>query len=251
MRNKIIAANWKMNLLKKEAIQVLEDISKAEIPKNAQVIVAPPVIYLSELLEKAKKKGKVLISAQNCHQKESGAYTGEVSASMLKSIGIEWIIIGHSERREYYSESNKLILEKLKATTNNGMNTIFCIGEPMFIRNQNRHFDFVENQLRDTLMQLTAKDMDKMVIAYEPIWAIGTGETATPQQAQEMHAFIRALVRDHFGTKIGDNLRIIYGGSCKPNNAKELFSMPDIDGALVGGASLVAKDFIQIIQAAK
>ena len=208
------------------------------------LVVAPPFTHLSGVA--AKLQGtSVALSAQNCATEDSGAYTGEVSAAMIASVGAQYCILGHSERREYYGETDETLNKKLSQCLKNGLTPIFCIGEKLDERESNRHFDVVKAQLENTLCKLSDSDFEKVVVAYEPVWAIGTGKTATPEQAQEMHAFIRATLAAKFGAKANDT-SILYGGSCKPSNAKELFSKADVDGGLIGGASLAADDFIAI-----
>jgi len=208
-----------------------------------------PAIYIPLALEKLANKSNVYVAAQNCHQKESGAYTGEVSASMLQSIGVKHIIVGHSERREYFAESDALLAEKVNAILAIGSTPIFCCGEPLSIREAETQNAFVEAQLKNSLFHLSAEAIVKVVIAYEPIWAIGTGKTASSAQAQEIHAYIRSCFAAKYGEAVANQISILYGGSVKASNAKEIFSQPDVDGGLVGGASLVATEFSAIINA--
>jgi triosephosphate isomerase len=243
-RNKIVAGNWKMNLQKWEALALLSQIKEASIDTNVTVIVHPSFVNLSIVKESATDSIKV--GAQNVHHLEAGAYTGEVSASMLKSIDISYCIIGHSERRSYMMETNESISLKINQLLSHQITPIFCCGESLTIRENNQQTNFVEQQIKESLFHLTAEEMGKMVIAYEPIWAIGTGKTASIQQVQEMHQHIRSVIYNKYGS-VADRVSILYGGSCKPDNAKELFALQDVDGGLIGGASLIAADFVKII----
>lgn len=251
MRKKIVAGNWKMNNELEEGIALAKEINnlvESTDIKDVQVIIGAPFIHLTEL-NKAITSNKICISAQNCADEESGAYTGEVSASMLKSTGTQCVILGHSERRSYYGETSATLVKKTNLCLKNNLTPIFCIGEVLEERENNKHFDVVKSQITDGLFHLSAEDFGKVILAYEPVWAIGTGVTASADQAQEMHAFIRKTLIEKYGTEVGNNCSILYGGSCKPSNAKELFSNEDVDGGLIGGASLVAKDFMGIITA--
>jgi len=253
MRKKIVAGNWKMNMDLSEGLKFVGSINKYfdENPLGkTMVILCPPYIHLagaSEIL----KHGKVAVGAQNCAAEASGAYTGEVSAWMIKSTGAEYVIIGHSERRSYYHEDDKLINKKTLLAINSDLKVIFCCGEVQKEREEGNHFLIVRRQLEEGLFSLTEEQMDKVVIAYEPVWAIGTGLTATPDQAQEMHNYIRERVKEKYGNDCAKKLPILYGGSCKPSNAAEIFSKPDVDGGLIGGASLKKEDFAAIIEAIK
>jgi len=251
MRKQIAAANWKMNLSLAQAETLLNELvaSSNSLGANQEAIFAVPAIYIPLALAKLANKPNVFVAAQNCHQKESGAYTGEVSASMLESIGVKHIIVGHSERREYFAESDALLAEKVNAILAIHSTPIFCCGEPLAIREAETQNAFVEAQLKNSLFHLSAKDIVKVVIAYEPIWAIGTGKTASSAQAQDIHAFIRSCFASQYGEDIANEISILYGGSVKASNAKEIFSQPDVDGGLVGGASLVATEFTAIINA--
>ncbi|WP_300599650.1 triose-phosphate isomerase [Niabella sp.] len=253
MRQQIAAANWKMNLTYVEGQQLLKDIldENIETTENQLVIFGVPFPYLMMANEKVNTLKNFYVAAQNCSNKKSGAYTGEVSVDMLKSINIQYCIIGHSERREYFNESNLEISEKLDLLLGAGLKPIFCCGEPLSIREAGTQNEYVEKQLRESLFHLSAEDLKNVVIAYEPIWAIGTGKTATTEQAQEIHAYLRSVIAKQYGAEAADGISILYGGSVKANNAKELFSCPDVDGGLVGGASLVAMDFVEIIKALK
>jgi triosephosphate isomerase len=249
MRKKIVAGNWKMNTTYQEGETLAKGIAakKPEVPDNVLLVVAPPFTHLCCLTGALREAG-VGIAAQNCAAEEKGAYTGEVSAKMLASIGVEYCIIGHSERREYYGETNAILLKKVQQALSAGLRPVFCIGEVLAEREANRYFEVVKTQLSEVILQLSPADFQKIVIAYEPVWAIGTGKTATAAQAQEIHAYIRQILAGKFGDAANDT-SILYGGSCKPSNANELFSQPDVDGGLIGGASLVADDFIAIAKA--
>lgn len=253
MRKQIAAANWKMNLTYLQAEKLLDEVMAAGIAlKNDQtVIFAVPFPYLIMSNSEVADERNYCISAQNCHHKKSGAYTGEVSAEMLHSLNIKYCIVGHSERREYFFETNSILSEKVNICLENFITPIFCCGEPLKIREEETHNNYVASQLKESLFHLPADKMKEVIIAYEPIWAIGTGRTATADQAQEMHANLRSVIADQFGKELADQITILYGGSVKANNAKELFSLPDVDGGLVGGASLNAEEFIEIIKALK
>jgi triosephosphate isomerase len=253
MRKQIAAANWKMNLTLQQGETLLNEVLPATsgLAAHQLAVFAVPFPYLAMAQQKINGKNNVFIAAQNCYSKKSGAYTGEVSVEMLQSLGIHWVVLGHSERREYFQESNQLLAEKVNIVLENGLTPVFCCGEPLEIREANTQNTFVAGQLKESLYQLTAEQVQKVVIAYEPIWAIGTGKTATSAQAQEMHAFIRAELAAKYGAAVADNISILYGGSVKAANAKELFSQPDVDGGLVGGASLVAGEFSAIIGSLK
>ncbi|MDB5120369.1 MAG: tpiA [Sphingobacteriales bacterium] len=252
MRKKIVAGNWKMNMDYPSGLSVFSEIInmvKDEVTGSQQAIVCSPYIHLSSLAQLAKSNSQVSVGAQNCHQAESGAYTGEISASQIKSVGAEYVIIGHSERRQYFGESDALLSEKTVITLKNGLTPIFCIGETLEQREGNTYFDVIKEQLTGGVFNLSADDFAKIVLAYEPVWAIGTGLTASPEQAQEIHAFIRKEIAVKYGQETADETSILYGGSCNPKNAAELFSQTDIDGGLIGGASLKSRDFVDIIKA--
>lgn len=253
MRKQIAAANWKMNLTIDKGEALLNDILKENIQpgENGQVVFAVPFPYLVTMNEKLGRKEKYAIAAQNCANKKNGAYTGEVSVEMLNSIGIKYVVIGHSERREYYNETNQVLKEKTDLCLEQGLTPIFCCGEALDVREKNGQNEFVRGQLEESLFHLTEDQIKSIVIAYEPIWAIGTGKTASTEQAQQMHQFIRSVLAEKWGSAVAENITILYGGSVKASNAKELFSCPDVDGGLVGGASLVAAEFIEIIKALK
>ncbi len=251
MRKQIAAANWKMNLSLAQADTLLNELvaSSYSLDAHQEAIFAVPAIYIPLALSKLANKANVFVAAQNCHQKETGAYTGEVSASMLQSIGVKHIIVGHSERREYFAESDALLAEKVNAILAIHSTPIFCCGEPLAIREAETQNAFVEAQLKNSLFHLSIDAIVKVVIAYEPIWAIGTGKTATSAQAQDIHAYIRSCFASKYGEVVANEISILYGGSVKASNAKEIFSQPDVDGGLVGGASLVATEFTDIINA--
>lgn len=247
MRTKIIAGNWKMNKNAVQTAELLNDlITKMPSGKEVEVIVAPTFVNLSTAV-KFLENTNIQVAAQNMHQSESGAFTGEISADMLQSIGVNTVILGHSERRSIFNENDALIENKVKTALAHDMRVIFCFGEELKDRQNDQHFNVVENQLRDGLFNISKENWTNIVLAYEPVWAIGTGETASPEQVQEMHAFIRETIRNGFGSDIAEDLSILYGGSVKPDNAKEIFSNPDVDGGLIGGAALKADDFIGII----
>ena len=251
MRKQIAAANWKMNLNQQEAKDLLANILD-KLPKltdNQQVVFSVPAIYIPNAVKQIAGISNVFVAAQNCHQNANGAYTGEISAPMYSSVGVNHIVIGHSERREYFAESDALLAEKVNAVLANNSTPIFCCGEPLAIREAETQNAFVENQLINSLFHLSSEQLLKVVIAYEPIWAIGTGKTASSAQAQEIHAFIRSVLAIKYGADIADQISILYGGSVKAANAVELFSQPDVDGGLVGGASLIAPEFTSIINA--
>lgn len=246
MRRKIVAGNWKMNTTPAEGKALVSEVLSlaAGVPAEVELIVSTPFTHLIPVAEQLAGS-RVALSAQNCADKVSGAYTGEVSAQMVAATGAQFVILGHSERREYYGETDAILLEKTKLTLANGLAPIFCIGEKLEERESNKHFDVVKTQIEAVVCQLSAEELKKVVLAYEPVWAIGTGKTATSEQAQEMHAYIRSVLAAKFG-KQAEEVAILYGGSAKPGNAKELFAQPDVDGGLIGGASLVAADFIAI-----
>ena len=250
MRNKIVAGNWKMNLDYAEGIATFSEIvNMVKDEKNGTqlAVICAPYIHLNSL---AKLGGNaVKIGAQNCHQNESGAFTGEISAKMVKSAGCEYVIVGHSERRQYFAESDALLAEKTIIALKNNLIPIFCIGETLDERNNGSYFEVIKSQLQNGLFGLSAADFSRVVIAYEPVWAIGTGLTASSDQAQEVHAFIRKEISAHYGAEAAEDTSILYGGSCNPKNAAELFAQEDIDGGLIGGASLKSRDFVDIIKA--
>lgn len=246
MRKNIVAGNWKMNTTVAEGIELAQAVAakSSEVPSSVQLIIAPPFTHLVPVSQ-AIKGTAIGLSAQNCANKEKGAYTGEVSADMLVSAGCTYTILGHSERRQYYGETDATLVDKVKLAISKGLSPIFCVGENLEEREAGRHFDVVSSQIRNVLYTLSVEEMSKVIIAYEPVWAIGTGKTASAAQAQEIHACIRKVVAEKFGA-LAEDITILYGGSCKPSNAKELFACPDIDGGLIGGAALKADDFIAI-----
>ncbi|MDG1805529.1 triose-phosphate isomerase [Flavicella sp.] len=251
MRSKIVAGNWKMNndLAASNALaNGLVEGLKGKTLNNTRVVVAPTFVNLTAV-KQATEGSVVEVAAQNMHQAKSGAFTGEISGEMLTSIGLESVILGHSERREYFGESDALLAEKVNAALANNLEVIFCFGEVLEDRKSGNHFAVVESQISNALFALEASAWKNIVLAYEPVWAIGTGETASADQAQEMHAFIRKIVADKYDATLAEEVSILYGGSCKPGNAKEIFSKADVDGGLIGGAALQATDFIAIIEA--
>lgn len=252
MRKKIVAGNWKMNETLQEGVQLAKDINdllKADKP-NCDVVICTPFIHLASAAPVLDKE-IVGLGAENCADKEKGAYTGEVSAAMVKSTGADYVILGHSERRQYYHETAEILKEKTLLALKNNLKVIFCCGETLEEREQNKQNEVVKAELEQSIFNLTAEEWKNIVIAYEPIWAIGTGKTATSDEAEEMLAYIRSIVAEKYGQAVADETSILYGGSCKPSNAKELFAKPDIDGGLIGGASLKAADFKGIIDAWK
>lgn len=253
MRKQIAAANWKMNLTYQQAEQLINDLlaTPHQLASHQYAVFGVPFPYLSMVSEKLKGKTNVGVAAQNCYDKKSGAYTGETSAEMLQSMNIGYVIIGHSERREYFNESNSMLAAKVNIALEYGLTPIFCCGEALAVREAGTQNSFVEQQLKESLFHLSAEQLQKIVIAYEPIWAIGTGKTASSDQAQEMHAHLRSVLAAQYGAAVANNISILYGGSVKAANAKEIFGKPDVDGGLVGGASLVAAEFAAIINALK
>ena len=250
MRKKIVAGNWKMNMDYNEGISLFSEIVNMvrDEKKGDQIaIICAPYIHINSLAQLGA--GVVKIGAQNCHQNESGAFTGEISASMLQSVGVNIVILGHSERRAYFHETDALLANKVDTALKHEMEVIFCFGEELKDRQSGQHFNVVENQLKDGLFHLEASDWKNIILAYEPVWAIGTGETASPDQAQEMHDFIRDTINKKYGNAIAEDVSILYGGSVKPENAAEIFSKPDVDGGLIGGAALKSDDFAKIVLA--
>jgi len=250
-RKRIVAGNWKMNTDLQDGYTLMKEIVSnvhVEDLDKCEVMIFLPYIHLKTFINTINGSGLVL-GAQNCHYEESGAYTGEVSVPMLKSVPVEAVILGHSERRQYFNETNETVGLKAEAVTRNGLIAIACCGETLEQRKADQHFDVVAAQVNEVIAKVEAGNTDKLVIAYEPVWAIGTGVTASAEQAQEMHAHIRSLLEVRYGAAIANEIRILYGGSVKPANAEELFGQPDIDGGLIGGASLKASDFLNIIRA--
>jgi triosephosphate isomerase len=248
MRKNIVAGNWKMNNDLAQTEALLADLKKQTKTTNAEVMVAPTFTNLYHAFE-ALRKTDIEVVAQNMHFAENGAYTGEISAGMLKSVGVTTVILGHSERREYFNETDELLAKKVDAALANDMRVIFCFGEELADRKSGNEETIVGNQIKKALFHLQAWDYKNIVLAYEPVWAIGTGETASPEQAQDMHAFIRKTLADQYGYEIANSVSILYGGSVKPANAVEIFSKPDVDGGLIGGAALNANDFFAIVNA--
>jgi triosephosphate isomerase len=252
MRQKIVAGNWKMNKDFDKGLELASEVVnmvKGEVKSAVTVVLCTPFIHLSSVKKIVGDQANVKLGAQNCHTKASGAYTGEVSAEMLKSIGTDYVILGHSERREYFHETNAELAEKVNIVLANGMIPLFCCGESLELRQNGDFIGFVSQQITESLFHLSAEDFAKVVIAYEPIWAIGTGLTASAAQAQEMHAALRQHLASKYGQAAANATPILYGGSAKPSNAVELFSCPDVDGGLIGGASLVARDFVDVVKA--
>ena len=249
MRKRIVAGNWKMNNSLREGLELagkINELLKEKGPRDAEVILAPPYILLPDIVKVIDTR-LISVAAQNCASEEKGAFTGEVSASMVASTGATHVIIGHSERRSYFGENDMILNKKVNIALKNNLYPIFCCGEILKEREKGIHFEVINNQLENGLFNLDNAEFSRVIIAYEPVWAIGTGVTATPEQAQEMHKFIRGLVDKKYGKSVSDELTILYGGSCKPSNARELFSNPDVDGGLIGGASLIAEDFVSIV----
>ncbi len=254
MRKQIAAANWKMNLTEQEGIDLISAIAtdkSIELSDEQVAVFAVPFPYLSTIKKHTDAANNFFVAAQNCAAEKAGAYTGEVSAQMLQSIGIKYVVIGHSERREYYNETSNVLVKKIEVALQNNLTVIFCCGEPLQIREASTQNEHIANQLAEGLFNLTEEQLQNIVIAYEPIWAIGTGKTATSDEAQQMHAHIRATLAAKYGNDVANNTSILYGGSVKGTNAAEIFGKPDVDGGLVGGASLVATEFITIINSLK
>ena len=251
MRNKIIAGNWKMYTTVEEGVALVRELAAGlagDSMENKIAIVIPPALHITSVLQESKSSGKIHVGAQNCHYENEGAFTGEISPRMLKQVGVEYVVLGHSERRQYFKEDNGLLAIKTGAALRESLIPIYCCGETLEQRESGKYKEVIQQQIEEGLFGLEAAQIANVIVAYEPVWAIGTGKTASPEQAQEIHAFIRSLFATKYGADIANNLHILYGGSVKPNNAAELFSQPDIDGGLVGGASLKAEDFIGIIK---
>ena len=249
MRKKIVAGNWKMNNNKSETSDFIQSLKKLTLSSRVRVIIAPAFTHLAQA-EEMTRESRLEVVAQNMNAEKSGAFTGEISATMLQSIGIKSVILGHSERRAYYNESDLALKDKVAAALNNDMEIIFCFGEKLSDRKRDNHFDVVKSQLTSALFGLNAHSWSNLILAYEPVWAIGTGETATPEQAQEMHAYIRSIIAEKYDQSLANGVPILYGGSVKPNNAPAIFSQPDVDGGLIGGAALKVDDFYAIVQSA-
>jgi triosephosphate isomerase len=251
MRRKIVAANWKMNLTLEEGKQLVDNIlvSLPILTETRRVVIGSPFIHLQQTASQLEEYEHIYAGAQNCHSETSGAFTGEISTAMLHSAGVHYVFVGHSERRQYFKEDDATLVKKIEQALNNNLEVIFCCGEPLDVRDANKHFELVEKQVQAALFNLSADKLSKIAIAYEPIWAIGTGRTASSQQAQDMHAHIRSVIRSKYGEGVAANMTILYGGSCNASNATELFACADVDGGLIGGASLKADSFLAIIQA--
>jgi triosephosphate isomerase len=245
-KKKIVAGNWKMNKTIDEGIALAKEVAAGKFSARVTVVLCTPFINLQSVQKLIARKKNIKLGAQNLYPESHGAYTGEISAEMLQATGVSYVILGHSERRQYFHESDEFISRKIKAALAQGITPIFCCGEPAEIRQASKHVAYVENQMQNALFSLTEAEVGAVVIAYEPIWAIGTGLTASPQQVQEMHAAIRKLLKKRFGAAAAKSIPILYGGSCNAANAAELFALPDVDGGLIGGASLKAEDFIKI-----
>ena len=248
MRDQIVAGNWKMNNDQRQTEILLNALAVHSKPKDVRVMVAPSFTQLSQSID-LLKNDSIKVVAQNMNAAASGAYTGEVSAAMLKGVGVTTVVLGHSERRSLYHENNSSLSDKVKTAIAEGMEIIFCFGEQLEERKTDRHFEVVKDQLSEALFAIPEAAWEHIILAYEPVWAIGTGETASPAQAQEMHAFIRSLIVERYSLSLANEIAILYGGSVKPSNAKEIFSMEDVDGGLIGGASLIAEDFMAIVNA--
>lgn len=249
MRKKIVAGNWKCNTTVQAGVELAKAVTAAVTGSGdpeVQVVVCPPFVHITGVVSNVDNQ-QVKVGAQNCAAEAKGAFTGEVSAEMVASTGAKYVILGHSERREYYGETSELLNKKLALVLANGLTPIYCCGEPLAVREAEAQNDYVRTQLEETIFQLSEEDFRKLVIAYEPIWAIGTGKTASSAQAQEMHAYLRSIIADTFGGAVADDTSILYGGSCNAANAKELFANPDVDGGLIGGASLDANSFLAIV----
>lgn len=250
MRKNIVAGNWKMNTTVPEGVQLAKEVNEAleGFNANCDVIICVPFTHLVPVCGVINQE-KLGLGAENCADHKSGAYTGEVSAPMVASTGATYVILGHSERRQYYGETSEILREKVRLALENNLTPIFCIGEVLEERENGTYNEVVASQIKDALFDLSAEDFSKLILAYEPVWAIGTGKTATADQAEDMHAHIRATIAERYGKEVADNTSILYGGSCKPSNAAELFAKPDVDGGLIGGASLKAADFMGIVKA--
>lgn len=251
MRKNIVAGNWKMNTTLQEGIKLAEEVDNAlkGFEPNCDVIICVPFTHLASINAIITDPKKLGLGAENCADHKSGAYTGEVSAPMVASTGATYVILGHSERRQYYGETAETLRAKVALALENNLTPIFCIGEVLEEREAGKHFEVVKAQIEDGLFNLSAEDFGKIILAYEPVWAIGTGKTATADQAEEIHAYIRGVIADKYGKEVAENTSILYGGSCKPGNAKELFAKPDVDGGLIGGAALKCEDFMGIVKA--
>ena len=248
MRKKLVIGNWKMNLYKRECKELVNEVIESNLINDVEIVFAPPFVYLDLVSLMCLDKENFNAAAQNCSSSDNGAFTGEVSAKMIGSLNAKYIILGHSERRQNFNESEQILNSKIVQALKYNTNIVFCCGEDITQRESCKHFDIIEQQISSTIFKLELKDFKNIIIAYEPIWAIGTGKTASADQAQEMHHFIRSLIEKKYNNHISSVTPILYGGSCKPINSKELFAKPDIDGGLIGGASLNAKDFLSIVK---
>lgn len=249
-RRKIVAGNWKMNKNYHEGLELISEalyMVKDELHKEVITVFCTPYIHLNSIAKLVNAESNCFVGAQNCHQEKSGAYTGEISANMLSSVGVKYVILGHSERRAYFKEDESLLAKKVDIALSENLIPIFCIGELLEERESEKHFDIVKSQIEKSLFHLSANEFKNIVLAYEPVWAIGTGKTASAEQAQEMHAFIRSILANKYGSDVAESTSILYGGSCNPSNAATLFSQKDIDGGLIGGASLKSRDFTDIV----
>jgi len=254
MRKKIVAGNWKMNKTLDEAVALTSEVVNMvndEVTGDVRVVLCPPALYLTTLRQYLPSGARIALGAQNCHEKASGAFTGEIAAPMLSAIGVQYVILGHSERRQYFGETNAQLADKVNTALANGLTPIFCCGESLDLRQNGDFIGFVKNQLTESLFHLSAEAFANIVIAYEPIWAIGTGLTASSEQAQDMHAALREHLASQYGAEVADNTTILYGGSANEKNAAELFACPDVDGGLIGGASLKSREFTNVVKAAR
>ena len=251
MARKIVAGNWKMNLNRDEAFALVSEITgmlKDEESRDLKVILFPSFIHLGAIVQLCNGDSRIHVGAQNCNDHAAGAYTGEIAASMIQSYGANHVLIGHSERRSYFKESGDLLSQKINISIQHSLTPVFCIGESLEERNSAKHFEIIEQQLTNEIFHLSAADFKKCILAYEPVWAIGTGLTASPEQAQEIHAFIRTSIRKKYSQEIAEHTSILYGGSCNDQNATQIFALPDVDGGLIGGASLKSRSFVNIIK---
>ena len=247
-RARIVAGNWKMNKTFQDALILVNQIKGQTLPDDVKVVLAPPSLFCESVGRLIEGHATISLGAQNCYPEERGAFTGETSVEMLQSVGVQYVIVGHSERREYFKETSPMLVKKTDLLLAHKMTPIYCCGEPLRIREKESHVSYVSKQIKNELFHLSHEDIQKVVVAYEPIWAIGTGLTASPEQAQEMHKAIRKVFQKKYGKKVAESISILYGGSCNAANAKTLFSLPDVDGGLIGGASLKAEDFATIIK---
>ncbi|MBT0609056.1 triose-phosphate isomerase [Aequorivita echinoideorum] len=248
MRKKIVAGNWKMNYDLAETEMFLVELKKQVFPENVTIMIAPAFTNLNHCF-KSLREHPVELVAQNMHQSEDGAFTGEISAKMLKSVGTKYVILGHSERRAFFAEDNAILAEKVNSAIENELTVLFCVGEELKDRKDGNYFEVIKEQLEEGIFHVSETAWERIIIAYEPVWAIGTGETATPQQAQEMHEFIRKTIAENYSKTIAESVSILYGGSVKPDNAAEIFGQKDVDGGLIGGASLNVESFMKIVNA--